>query len=272
MTITITEKDNSGVITEKLSESWNNTGVNKGDTLLLHSSLSGFMRRYKLKNIHLTPDIILESFLKAIGEKGTLLLPTFNFEFTKGRTFDVRYSVSENGILTETARKRIDSVRTAHPLFSFAVLGHQREKFASLENYTAFGKDSPFELLYQLDGKIAALDIAGENCMTFYHYAEEKENAPNRYHKKFKGLYIDINGNESIREFDLYARKLDMRVETDVKPMEEYLWSKGYYTGNRPGEGNCLHVIKARKVYEEAAALIKEGRSLNMLYKIGNEF
>jgi aminoglycoside 3-N-acetyltransferase len=143
-----------------------------------------------------------------------------------------------------------------------------RKKFTGLYNFSAFGKESPFAKLLELDGKIAALDVAGEFCMTFYHYVEEMENAPNRFHKIFEGPYVDIDGSESIRRFDLFARNLEMGVETDVKPMEEYLWSKGLYSGHRPGEGSCLHVIKARTVYDEAAKIIREGKSLDMLYKI----
>ena len=268
----ITENDPGEIIVKKLAESWNESGLEKGDVVLVHSALSGFLKRFKKKNISLTPDMIIDSFISATGKEGTLLFPTYNFDFTKGILFDIKNTKSEIGVLTEVARLRTDSYRTGHPLFSFAVIGAQIAKFKDLENYTAFGNDSPFAMLLKSDGKIAALDVAGENCMTFYHHVEETEDAPNRYHKKFIGNYKDINGNESVREYDLYARRLDLRVETDVKPMEEYLWEKGFYKGDRPGEGNCLHTIEAKVVYEEAAKLIRKGKSLNMLYKIGKEF
>lgn len=268
----INEKDTKEEIVKKLAESWKESGIYEGDLVLVHSALSGFLKRYKEKNIFITPDMILDSFISAVGINGTLLFPTYNFDFTKGILFDIKNTRSETGVLTEVARLRKNSYRTGHPLFSFAIIGAQIEKFKSLKNYTAFGSDSPFAMLLKSDGKIAALDVAGENCMTFYHHIEETEDAPNRYHKKFLGKYKDIDGNESMREYDLYARRLDLRVETDVKPMEEYLWKKGFYKGSRPGEGNCLHVIKAQDVYDEAAKLIRKGKSLNMLYKIGKEF
>ena len=170
--------------------------------------------------------------------------------------------------MTELARLHPSSVRTGHPLFSFAVMGYHIDKFRDLYNYSAFGPDSPFARLLELGGKIAALDVAGEFCMTFYHHVEAMEKAPNRYHKIFKGKYIDKDGDVSEREFSVYSRKIEMGVKTDVKPMEEYLWSKNLYKGSRPGEGSCLHVIDARTVYDEAAKVIREGRSLGMLYKI----
>lgn len=252
----------------ELAEAWNKSGIDKGDTILIHSSLSGFLRRYRTLEIPVSPNDVLDSLIMAAGKNGTLIFPTYNFDFTKGITFDIRKTKSETGALSEAARLHQDSVRTGHPLFSFAVIGYNKNIFEDLCNISAFGKDSPFAKLLQLNGKIAAIDVAGENCMTFYHHVEEMENAPNRFHKIFRGNYTDIHGMQSEREFSVYSRKIEEGVETDVKPMEEYLWSKKLYSGYRPGEGSCMHVIIAEKVYEEASAVIKEGRSLGMLYKI----
>ena len=271
MTATLIHKDEKQNYISELALSWNNTGIERGDTVLLHSSLSGILKKFKSEGKDISPAGILESFISAVGKEGTLIFPTYNFEFTKGMTFDIRNSKSETGILSETARLYPGAIRTAHPLFSFAVIGYYKKIFSELRNYGAFSKDSPFAKLLELKGKIAALGVAGENCMTFYHHVEEMEQAPNRYHKIFRGKYVDINGAESVREYEVYSRKLEIGVETDVKPMEEYLWSKGLYKGYRPGEGNSLHVIEAKKVYDEAALLIREGRSLGMLYRINKE-
>lgn len=256
-------------IKNELSYSWNKSGIENGDTVLLHSSLSGILKKYKSEGIQVSPNDILESFLIAAGVKGTLIFPTYNFDFSKGITFDIRNTRSETGALSEAARLHPDSVRTGHPLFSFAVIGYHKNIFKDLCNFSAFGKDSPFAKLLELNGKIAALNVAGEFCMTFYHHVEEMENAPNRFHKVFRGKYIDKYGVQSEKEFNVYSRKIEEGVETDVKPMEEYLWSKGLYSGYRPGEGSRLHVINAERVYDEASAVIKEGKSLGMLYKIG---
>ncbi len=265
------KSDTMQKVKNELAESWNESGIEKGDTILLHSSLSGFLRKYRAKGIPVSPNDILDSLLMAAGKNGTLIFPTYNFDFTKGSTFDIRNTRSETGALSEAARLHPDSVRTGHPLFSFAVIGYDKNIFEDLCNFSAFGEDSPFAKLLELGGKIAAIDVAGENCMTFYHHVEEMENAPNRYHKIFKGNYIDRHGNQNEREFDVYSRKIDEGVETDVKPMEEYLWSKGLYSGYRPGEGSCMHVIPAEKVYEEASKVIKEGRSQGMLYNINKK-
>ncbi len=265
------ENINVTKVAEKLALSWNQSGLNEGDTVLVHSSLSGFLKNYRESGAELSPSDVLDSLILAAGSKGTLIFPTYNFGFTKGVTFDIKNTKSETGVLTEIARLHKDAVRTGHPLFSFAVLGHHADKFKGLCNYSAFGIDSPFARLMQLGGKIAAIDVAGEFCMTFYHYIEEMENAPNRYHKIFRGNYIDEEDKESKREFNLFARNLEMKVETDEKPMEEYLWAHGLYKGDRPGTGTRMHTIDAMTVYREAAKLIREGRSEGMLYRRGSE-
>jgi len=52
---TISETDSKDKITEKLSDSWHESGIEKGDIVLIHSSLSSFLKEYKAKNIFITP-------------------------------------------------------------------------------------------------------------------------------------------------------------------------------------------------------------------------
>lgn len=255
---------------KELAVSWNRSGLCEGDTALVHSSLSGYLKSFRERGIGIDPCDVLESLIAAVGKFGTLIFPTYNFGFTRGETFDMMNTPSETGALTEKARTRKDSVRTGHPLFSFAVIGYHSSKFRGLKNYSAFGIDSPFAKLMQLGGKIAAIDVAGEYCMTFYHYVEEMENAPNRYHKTFTGNYVDEDGIVTEKTFGLFARNIEMKVETDVKPMEEYLWKEGCYAGDRPGEGTKMHTIDAITVYRHAARLIREGKSEGMLYRRGS--
>jgi len=250
----------------ELASWWSKSGIEKGDTMLLHSSLSGFIKYLNSIEIELTPQDILDSFIEVIGNEGTLILPTFNFKFTKGETYDIRNTKSETGLLTETARLNRNYMRTGHPMFSFVVTGTLKDEFGRINNKSAFGSDSPFAKLTEINGKIAALDIPGELCNTYVHYVEECELAPHRFFKFFKGKYIDVEGKESIREYAVYSRKLEMGVKTDIKPMEDYLWSMGLYSGCRPGEDTRLHVIKAKTLYEEISKVIKEGKAPGMLY------
>src|SRR5688572_29171159 len=144
---------------ESLAEQWRSSGVEPGDTLLLHSNITRTVRTCRRNGWPATAHDILDSFLVALGPRGTLLLPLFNFDFTKGVPFDIRNTPSQMGALTEAGRLHPGAVRTGHPVYSFAAIGAQARRFQNVDNVSAFGEDSPFTMLRELDGKVAALDL-----------------------------------------------------------------------------------------------------------------
>ncbi|MEZ4822956.1 MAG: AAC(3) family N-acetyltransferase [Ignavibacteria bacterium] len=82
--------------------------------------------------MEISPEDILQSLMNAVGEKGTLIFPVYNFGFTKGIPFDIRNSKSETGILTETARNHKAFVRTGHPMFSLTAAGYYKNELKIL--------------------------------------------------------------------------------------------------------------------------------------------
>jgi aminoglycoside 3-N-acetyltransferase len=257
-------------IFEELVESWLSSGIEEGDMVLLHSSTKRLFRRFIQKKQRPDPEIILQSFLEAVGKKGTLLLPLFNFDFAKGIPFDISSTPSRMGTLTEIARKRPGVVRTGHPIYSFAVLGAEAERFVGLENFSGYGDDSPFAVLHQNQGKIAILDLSDQDSVTFYHYVEEHENVPYRHHKVFEVPYTDASGVQSLREFGLFVRNLDEGVKTHVNPMGERLWSAGLYQGSRPGEENGLRTISASSLFAATTEVIRGGKAEGLLYRLAS--
>lgn len=254
-----------------LIQEWRNSGVQEGDTLLIHSSTKRTFKKYLDLGIRLTPEDILNSFLEAVGKSGTLLLPLYNFDFTKGVGFDIRESPSHMGALTEAARKHPSAVRTGHPIYSFAVIGAKSNEFKGIDNFSGYGADSPFALLREMQGKIAVLDLPDQNSMTFYHHVEEMLEVDYRYHKVFSGNYVDSLGNEEVKEYGLFVRDIEKGVLTHVNPAGELMWSKGLYTGSRPKEGSGLRVVSAQNVYDFTADIIKSNKAKDILYRIEGE-
>ena len=171
-----------------LTQRWKTAGVEVGDTLLLHSDVMRTLVLMKRKNFETKLNYILESFMSAIGSSGTLIIPLFNFDFTTGSTFDVNKTPSHMGALTDFIRKYPGVVRTGHAIYSFAVLGKNAKLFDGLDNYSAYGRQSPFGMLRELNGKVAALDLEDDECMTFYHHVEEVAKVPYRFTKEFTAL------------------------------------------------------------------------------------
>ena len=258
-------------IVDYLSSEWRNSGLEDGDTVLIHSSLKSTMHR--LKNLGYVPDLshIFDSFRYVVGKDGTLIFPLFNFEFTKGDPFIFNQTRSHMGALTEYARNFKNSVRTGHPIYSFAVIGKNASHFDGLINESGYGHDSPFAVLKELDGKIGILGLPENSSMTFYHYVEECLAVDYRYIKNFTGQYTDNKGITGERTFKLFVRDIEKNIETQVDPMGERLWSLGKYKGCRHKDGNYFRTIKAIDVFNETKKIIQSGKALGHLYEISNE-
>jgi len=218
-----------------------------------------------------TPAEVLESLQHAVGPRGTLLFPLFNFDFTRGVPFDIRSTPSRMGTLTETARTHPDAVRTGHPIYSFAVLGARKELFRNVDNFSGYGADSPFAILHRNRGKIAVLDLPDQNSMTFYHYVEESRSVDYRFHKTFTAAYTDHIGKTDTRTYGLFVRDIDRGIRTDVEPMSELLWDRGLYKGDRPGQRSGLRTILSSDLFDAVAVVIDEGRANGLLYSIGGQ-
>ncbi len=255
---------------QQLSSEWKNAGVERGDMLLIHSSMRRTMRRLVKMGVEPDVKLVIRSFLDAIGETGTLLFPTFNFDFPNGVTFDINHTVSQMGLFTEAGRLWPGAIRTGHPIYSFAVIGADAGLFANVTNYSGYGKDSPFGIMHRNNAKIGVIDLPDQDSMTFYHYVEESLNVPYRYHKQFTGQYKDADGLETTRSFGLFVRDIENGVLTHVNPMGEILWQKGLYTGCRPQTGCGLRLISSTAFFDAVAQVINQGRAKGLLYENGN--
>ena len=251
-----------------LETKWRKSGIEKDDIVLLHSSIKRTILEAKSAGYHIDPKDILNSFLNVIGAKGTLLLPLFNFDFTQGIGFDIRTSPSKTGALTEAGRLHPESVRTGHPMYSFAIIGHKSKEFENIDNESGYAKNSPFGILKTMNGKIASLDLDDQNSMTFYHHVEEMKQVDYRYFKEFKGQYTDVNGLTSEKIYKLYVRDIDKGVTTNVNPAGELMWKHGLYKGYRPKEKSGLRVIKSKDMFDFVEALIDSSNAEGTLYSI----
>lgn len=254
--------------THTMQRWWHEAGVSEGDTLLLHSSIQRLMRTMKREFRGLTVADVYESFRLAVGPKGTLVFPLFNFDFSRGSPFDIRLTPSHMGVLTEFARSQPQAVRTGHPVYSFSVTGHLVDNFRDVDNFSAYSKDSPFAILRELDGKIGVLDLDDQDSMTFYHHVEEMYGVDHRYHKTFMAPYTDAQGTTQDRTYGIFVRDLARGVKTHVNPAGESLWEKGLYQGKRPGQGHGLRTIRARTMFDEVWSIIASGQAQGMLFEL----
>jgi aminoglycoside 3-N-acetyltransferase len=244
---------------EKLVEGFRELGVEGRDTLLVHSSYKSF------GEVEGGPQTVIQALEAALGPEGTLIMPTFNFDFNKGVPWDVRSTPSKMGILTELVRTDPRAKRVFHPFYSFAILGKHADALGSLRYKSSYGRDSVFGKLRDLDGKIMVIGLSYTNSMTFFHHIEQMEGVNYRFLKQFTGEVTDESGNTYTDTFEMLVRDIDKGVITEVDPMGELMEKAGIVKVRKIGEAD-VKLMKANEVYEFTARGMK--RDPHLLYYI----
>lgn len=234
-------------------------GIEAGDTLLVHSSYKSF------GGVDGGPQTVIDALIHVLGDDGTLIMPTFNFDFCRGEHWDVRETPSQMGIITELVRKDPRSQRVFHPIYSFAIIGKQAD-FLTKDRYkSSYERDSVFGKLRQLDGKIMVIGLSYNDSMTFFHHVEELEGVDYRYLKTFTGMVTNEGGNTYEDSFQMLVRDIDRGVETMVNPMGELAEEAGVINHREIGEA-AVKLMKANEIYEFTAREMR--KKPRLLYEI----
>lgn len=251
-----------------------NAAICLGDILFISSDTRILTLQEFRKNPKLDFEKYLNGFIdaliKQVGPNGTILFPTYNWDFCNGIPFDSVTTPSKTGSLGTIALHRDDFSRTQHPLYSFAVWGKDKEMLCSLTNQSSFGSDGPFAYLHQKNVKNIIIGVDYQHCFTYVHYVEEMLKAPYRYLKVFVAPYIDKNGTTSIREYSMYVRDLDLDVLATINPLGEELEKKGVVKKYEIA-GIPVRVLRFGEVHPYIEHDILENRSRKLCTYIGQE-
>ena len=244
---------------EKLVEEFRDLGVEEGDTLLVHSSYKS------LGEVDGGPQTVVRALDAALDAEGTLIMPTFNFDFNKGIPWDVRKTRSKMGALTEVVRVDPRAKRVFHPFYSFAILGKHAEALGNLRYKSSYERNSVFGKLRDLDGKIMVIGLSYNDSMTFFHHIEQMEGVDYRFLKQFTGEVTDENDNTYTDTFEMLVRDIDKGVMTMVDPMGALMEKAGIVKIRKIGEAD-VKLMRANEVYEFTAREMK--RDPHLLYYI----
>ncbi len=212
-------------------------GIERKDVVLLTSDITDLFLQCQEHGESFDANILINRFQEAIGKDGTLLIPTYNWGFCQGKTFDYKKTPSKTGAISNAALRRKDFKRTKHPIYSFAVWGKDTDYLYSLNNIESFGPDSPFAYLETVNAKNVFIGASLRNSFTYIHYIEQKLGASYRYSKTFKSHYVDETGEDSVREYAMYVRDLERNVVCAPDPFVDDL-----YIHQVVKSGNINHV------------------------------
>jgi aminoglycoside 3-N-acetyltransferase len=172
-------------------------GVREGRTLFVHVSFGalGYFRS--------GPDGLLDLLVRLLGPEGTLVLPSFPFTgsmmayASTDPMFDVRYSPSRVGVVTEVFRKRPGVRRSLHPTHPVCALGRHADELVEGHERcpSPCGSDSPFDRLASLDAWVLRL---GTSVITLGHLLQDRARVPGIYLKETRKLRV-IDGDGRVR-------------------------------------------------------------------------
>ena len=225
-------------------------GIQSGDILLVHSSLSS------MGHVPGGTEAVVMGLLRALGDEGTLLMPALSYEHVtpKHPVFDVRRTPSNVGVIPEHFRRRPGTRRSLHPTHSVCAVGAQADAMLRDHplDHTPCGPNSPFSKLREMGGKILMLGC-GLEPNTSMHAIEEWVEPSYLFGESLTYHLVDWSGSARERtyvthDFEGYVQRYDrVSHHLDVPDLVEgtVLQAKTY-------------LLRARALWNAALAACRE--------------
>ncbi|WP_415381847.1 aminoglycoside N(3)-acetyltransferase [Halosimplex sp. TS25] len=209
------------VTVSAMAEELRDLGVETGDTLLVHSSLSA------LGWVCGDAQAVVDALREAVTDRGTLVVPTHTGQYTDPELWSnppvpeewietirderppFRPETTPSravGVVPEVFRAYPDAVRSRHPTFSFAAWGADAEAIVEDHHYDyGLGEHSPLARVYDRDGAVLMLGTSYDTN-TSLHLAEYRAEFPKNTVRNDAPV---VEGGEVVRvEYD------DMATDT----------------------------------------------------------
>jgi aminoglycoside 3-N-acetyltransferase len=169
-----------------------------------------------------------------IGNK-VIWMPSFCYDYTTTRKYDVQKSPSQVGMLTEFFRTRVAKWRSPVPVFSFT--GDDEPFTMPLDAMVdPFDKNSLFQTLIDKDALIIHYGVLGIYSSTIIHYCERiSGKLCYRYDKLFPGT-VENNGRMEEVTLNFHVRPKGYYFDYDWSRLETDLVKE-----------NLLKVVRGRR-------------------------
>ena len=217
-------------------------GIEHGDSLLVHASLS------KMGFIQDGPATVLEALFCAIGPNGNLLMPSspvdgLQLSYVLGKPmFDVKLSPSKMGAITEKFRLMPGVRRSLHPTEPVCALGPKAQYLTEghFNQLTPYNANSPFYRLCELKGKILYVGVTLANAGTSLHVLEDAVDFPYPvYHSEI----FDLMLKDDMGELHQFKTMVHSPIYSKKRRCDELIplfIEKKACTRVRLGEAACL--------------------------------
>ena len=183
------ERSDEPVTPERIASDLADLGVESGDTLLVHSSLSS------LGWVTAGQPAVVDALMEAVTSEGTIVMPTHSPQYGDPSRWEnppvpddwedvirterpaYRPEVTPTwdvGAIPECFRTYPEVRRSRHPVYSFAAWGKDAESVVGDHSYDhGMGEESPLAEVYDRDGTILMLGT-DHDTNTSLHLAEHR--------------------------------------------------------------------------------------------------
>jgi aminoglycoside N3'-acetyltransferase len=179
-------------------------GVKKKSNIVVYSNLSSFgIFSKKL------PKIVLNTLLNTIGNKGSLIMPTYSLNVPTKYVFDVNRIVDMANIsmLSKIFFNKKKIYRSLSPIHNHIGIGSKSKFLLKTNQNGSFGLNSDFHFMNKLNYKLILLGCTPLEGATYLHHLEALAGVPYRKwikikkkireKNKIKTIYVDYYTNIS---------------------------------------------------------------------------
>lgn len=244
------KSQNTDADREELAAKLQDIGLSRGDTLVVFCNLANIKKHTGIIVNKQVSAFLLAAVGDVIGKEGSIVVPTFNWDFTKGKDYNHEKTESQMGYFSNYVLFTQDSIRSFHPVYSFACLGPLAEQICANVSRSSFGPGSVFERLHKLDAKMLFIDVDFSGCA----YIQYIEQAAGINYRRLKYLVGNVtrDGKTWHDEFSFFVRQTAMNVIPEYSNLEKTMKREAELPEASFGESRIM-LAGCKEVFDTAS-------------------
>ena len=230
--------------------------VTKKSNIVVYANLSSFAD-YSKK----LPVAVLDTLLKVIGSKGSMIMPTYSLDVPKNFIYDIRIiaNLSNISMLSKIffLKKKVN--RSHSPIHYHIGIGPKSKFLLKTNEYGSFGQNSDFYYMKKLNFKLIMLGCGPFEGATYLHQLETLVGVP---YRKWIKLKKKIKKKDKIKtiEVDYYSNV--SKYKADFNKVFEFIkkrkgkikkaglkFGSSYSIDFKEMHKHCLPMLKKNKFF-----------------------
>jgi aminoglycoside N3'-acetyltransferase len=206
-------------------------GLERGMHIAVHARFVSFGR------IEGGAATVLSVFREILGDKGTLVFPTYTLNLDANTPYSATETPSyAMGVLSEFARLQPDAQRTLCPMHGHVAIGAKADIIMAADPMQPLGRNSVFAAMHDADFGLLLLGCSFHEGATYIHHVEAIVGVPYREWLDLPRLIQKQDGSVESVSCRYYARRNGAPWRTDLSSVERRV--------QRDGVGTCRSIGK----------------------------